>query len=263
MIRVAPSQAEDLVTLQRLVTSMGAGLVVVGATALRVFVPDLPRYTEDIDVVVAMDLDGLVGLERVLLASGWSRDSIREHRWRGPHRSWMDIIPAGPKLRSARHLTWPRSGMEMSLVGFDHVFERAVESDVGGDKIVRVAAPEVLFLLKVVAYLDDPERREQDLADIHGLLRRYSYGSDRIYSDTVFDAHLSDVEYVPSFLLGTDLAAFCNAEERSVVQRFISTCFDRSSREFTLLLGYESVVAPQEERLALRISAFRQGLNIG
>ena len=149
----------------------------------------------------------------------------------------------------------------MSLVGFDHVFERAVELEVRSGTTVSIAAPDVLFLLKVVAYPDDPERREQDLGDIHGLCRRYGYGSDRTYSDPVFDAHLPDVELVPSFLLGMDLATLCDFEERSFSQRFISRCSDRSGREFALLLGYESLGAPSEERPTLRLSALQKGLN--
>jgi hypothetical protein len=32
------------------------------------------------------------------------------------------LIPAGPKLREAKQITWPISQFKMSLVGFDHVF---------------------------------------------------------------------------------------------------------------------------------------------
>ena len=74
MIRISRGQAEDLVALRSLVRGLGSDLVVVGATALRVFVPDLPRFTDDIDIVAAMDLDSLAGLELTLVAGGWSRD---------------------------------------------------------------------------------------------------------------------------------------------------------------------------------------------
>ena len=149
----------------------------------------------------------------------------------------------------------------MSLVGFDHAFERAVELEVRRDLSVRVVMAEVLFLLKIVAYLDDPEQRVQDLGDIHGLLRRYEYNSDRTYSDLVLDAGLADVEFVPAFLLGWDLATLCDIEERGLVQRFIDKCSDRSSREFALLLQYESTPELPQDWLAHRIATLHTGFN--
>ena len=258
---ITRNQAEDLAALQSIVADLGAELVVVGATALRAAVPDLPRFTEDIDVVVSLDMDSLVGAEPSLAACGWSRDVVQEQRWRGPHGSRIDLIPAGPTLRSARQVTWPRSGMTMSLVGFDHVFERAMELEVLGHLSVRVVMAEVLFLLKVVAYLDDPERRVQDLGDIHGLLRRYEYNSERMYSDLILDAGLADADFVPAFLLGWDLATICDVEECGLVQRFIDKCADRSSREFALMLQHETMPDQPQDWLAHRIAALHTGFN--
>ncbi len=151
--------------------------------------------------------------------------------------------------------------MTMSLVGFDHVFERAMELEVLGHLRVRVVMAEVLFLLKVVAYLDDPERRVQDLGDIHGLLRRYEYNSERMYSDLILDAGLADVDFVPAFLLGWDLATICEVEERGLVQRFIDKCADRSSREFALMLQHETTPEQPQNWLAHRIAALQTGFN--
>ena len=261
MTWIADDQAKDLVDLQRIVARLGADLVLVGAAALRALDSEISRYTEDIDVVVALDLDEFAGLVPLMTSSGWTQEHLQEQRWYGPRNSRMDILPAGPQLRSARRLTWPGSGMTMSLFGFGHVFERAVEVEALDGKTVLVTPLDVLFLLKVVAYLDRPQAREKDLNDIHGLLKRYEYASDRTYSTEVFDAGLSDVEFVPAFLLGTDLATFCDLEERSVLQGFIDKCLDPQSAEFGLLLRHEVQVEPLEERLHMRLSALNKGLN--
>lgn len=63
----------------------------------------------------------------------------------------------------------------MSLVGFGHVFTRAVEVDLGADVLFGVAPPAVIALLKIVAYMDDRQRRGKDLDDLRVLFLRY-YG---------------------------------------------------------------------------------------
>jgi predicted nucleotidyltransferase len=260
MSLLSPEQAADFVSLQRVVVNLGSDLVVVGAMAYRAFFPDSTRHTEDIDVAIAADLDDLDRVESALAAGGWSRDANQEQRWKGPNSARMDILPAGPKLRSAGQLTWPRSGMVMSLTGFDYAFEYAVEIEVATEVRAKVIPPTVLFLLKVVAFLDDPHRRAKDLEDIHGLLRFYERDSERIFSDAVFDAQLSDVEFVPAFLLGADSARLFRPEELALVERLLLVFSDSSSVEFSKFLRYEGLLDPSEERLRLRLDAFRLGM---
>jgi predicted nucleotidyltransferase len=69
------------------------------------------------------------------------------------------------------------------------------------------------MLLKIVAYMDDPQRRAKDLEDIRGLLVEYEADSERIFSDVVLEAGLEDVGLAPAFLIGLDLRALCNDEE--------------------------------------------------
>lgn len=212
-------QAEDLLSLQRGISMFDAELVVIGAIALRAFIPGSSRHTEDVDVALALDLDNFGALEIELNSNGWARDPFQEQRWRGPCKSRMDIIPAGPGLRVAGQLRWPKSGMVMDLTGFDYAFEHATEIELAPGLQVKAVPPPVLFLLKVVAYLDDPHQRRKDLEDVHILLKSYSENdSDRMFSDTVFAADLPDVEYVPAFLLGMDLASFLRVEARGVIE---------------------------------------------
>lgn len=257
---LSPEQSADFVSLQRLVVNLDSDLVVVGAMAYRAFFPASARHTEDIDVAIAMDLDDLDRVGSALAAAGWTRDANQEQRWRGPNATRMDILPAGPKLRAAGRLTWPRSGMVMSLAGFDYAFEHAVEIEVAPDVRAKVIPPTVLFLLKVVSFLDDAHRRAKDLEDIHGLLRFYERDSERIFSNAVFDAELSDIEFVPAFLLGTDSAQLCGPREQTLIERFLERSSDPSSTEFGKLLRYEGLVEPPEERLKARLDALRQGM---
>lgn len=68
----------------------------------------------------------------------------------------------------------------MSLVGFDHVFENAQPVQLAPDLTLKVIASTALMLLKIVAFMDDPQRRVKDLDDIRGLLVQYEADSERI-----------------------------------------------------------------------------------
>src|SRR6267143_1844165 len=125
MPELTDNQIADLRALQHRCAALGAELVIIGAIAYQIHFPAESRHTGDIDFAVALDLDEFAELERRLLADGWVRFANREHRWRSAQATILDLIPAGPKLREAKQITWPISQFKMSLVGFDHVFATA------------------------------------------------------------------------------------------------------------------------------------------
>jgi predicted nucleotidyltransferase len=96
---------------------------------------------------------------------------------------------------------------------------------VAPDLTLKVISSTALMLLKIVAFMDDPQRRGKDLAkdlvDIRGLLVQYDTDSDRIFSDVVLDAALEDYGLAPAFLLGLDLRALCTNEEVAIVRAFL------------------------------------------
>jgi predicted nucleotidyltransferase len=134
----------------------------------------------------------------------------------------MDLLPAGPKLREAKQLTWPVSQLTMSLVGFEHVFTSAQPVKFSPDLTLKVISPTALMLLKIVAFMDDPQRRVKDLDDIRGLLTEYEADSERLFSDVVIDAGLADFGLAPAFLLGVDLRALCTPEKLAIVNAFLA-----------------------------------------
>ena len=148
MPELTDNQIADLRVLQHRCAALGAELVIIGAIAYQIHFPAESRHTGDIDFAVALDLDEFAELERRLLADGWVRFAKREHRWRSAQATILDLIPAGPKLREAKQITWPISQFKMSLVGFDHVFANrsagsaCAGSDAEGDLIYRTDAPE-------------------------------------------------------------------------------------------------------------------------
>src|SRR5580658_6325877 len=111
----------------------------------------------------------------------------------------------------------------MSLVGFDHVFVRALSFTFAEGIQYRVVPPPVIALLKIIAFMDDPHRRKKDLLDIGELFRHYEAASDRIFSDDVFAAGLDDIEYANAFLLGVDIGFIATDEEVEILSAFFGS----------------------------------------
>jgi predicted nucleotidyltransferase len=182
---------------------------------------ELGRFTRDVDLTVALDLDEFASLTSRLTAIGWTPAAKLEHRWTAPRQTIVDLLPAGPELRRRGSIMWPASRFMMSLAGFEHVFPNATEVHLAGGLRIRVAPPVVTALLKIIAYVEDPYRRAKDLQDIRVVLGRYEEESDRRFSDAVFDAQLTDFEFANAFLLGLDMRRLATRDDARYIDRFL------------------------------------------
>ena len=93
---------------------MQTKLVVMGATALLILLGDLRRFTRDLDLTVALDLNEFDQLTHQLARIGWKPSPRLEHRWIAPRQTIVDLLPAGPILRRQGAITWPVSQFTMS-----------------------------------------------------------------------------------------------------------------------------------------------------
>ena len=217
-----PDQMADLLAISVICSELAADLVLIGAMSLLVSMEDIGRFTRDVDLTVAFDLDEFALLTDRLTEAGWTRAPRLEHRWVAPRKTIVDLLPAGPKLRSAGSIEWPLSQFAMSLAGFDHVFANAVDLTLINGAHIRVAPPIVTVLLKTIAYTEDPHRRAKDLDDIRLVLGRYEADSDRLFSDGVFDAEIPDFSEANAFLLGLDLRGLATKDDAAYIERFLS-----------------------------------------
>lgn len=260
MPELTESQIADLSALSNHCQALGADLVIIGAIAYQVHFPKEDRHTSDIDFAVALDLDEFAELERRLLADGWIRFANREQRWRSQRGTILDLLPAGPKLREAKQVTWPASQFTMSLVGVDHVFAEAKPVQFAPDLTLKVISSPTLMLLKVVAFMDDQQRRAKDLEDIRGLLTEYEADSDRIFSDAVIDAELDDYGLAPAFLMGLDLRALCNDEEAEIVHEFLDA-MNEEKPVWMVFVRARGVGDNVEEDAGKQLDTFRRGFD--
>src|ERR1017187_10396714 len=104
----------------------------------------------------------------------------------------------------------------MSLLGLEQVFATAQTVQLAPNLTLKVISSTALMLLKIVAFMDDPQRRVKDLDDIRGLLLQYEADSERIFSDVVIDAALQDFGLAPPFLMGLDLRALCADDDAQI-----------------------------------------------
>ena len=150
-----PDEVEALRALVR--TWPNSEMVILGAGALRCFMPMSWRTTEDLDLSVAASIEEATAA--LSLLPGWSSDPRQEQRWRTPAGIAVDIVPASTEALARRYVEWPRSGFRMSLLGMRLAFEHAVVLRIAADVEVRVAPIHVISVLKMIAYLDRPEVR--------------------------------------------------------------------------------------------------------
>ena len=86
----SPDQISDL---QQLHAEFGAEIVLVGAGALMCFIDFEHRTTQDLDVVIAVEIADVAAAMSKL--PGWRRDAHQEQRWWSARDLKYDILPAG------------------------------------------------------------------------------------------------------------------------------------------------------------------------
>jgi len=254
-----PDEVEALRSLAR--TWPSAKMVILGAAALRCFMPMIWRTTEDLDLTVAASIEGATA--SLSLLPGWSSDPRHEQRWRTPAGIAVDIVPASDDALARGYVEWPRTGFRMSLIGMRLAFEHAVALRIAADLEVRVAPVHVISVLKMIAYLDRPEARAKDLGDLAHIMYGYvGDDSDRRFSAEVPD-ELTEYEDVAPFLLGRDVGAVVDPEERRRISAFVTTIDDEARGP--ALLARMSILGPPAWRdpdaVLERIRAFRRGMS--
>jgi predicted nucleotidyltransferase len=252
-----PDEVDALRALVR--TWPDAKMVVLGAAALRCFMPMSWRTTEDLDLTVAASIEDATGA--LSLLPGWFSDTRQEQRWRTPSGIAVDIVPASDDALARGHIEWPRSRLRMSLLGTRLAFEHAVALHIAPDLEVRVAPIPVISVLKMIAYLDRPEVRAKDLGDLAHIMYGYvGDDSDRRFSVEVPD-DLTEYEDVAPYLLGRDIGKLVDPDERRRILDFVSQIDDEARGPG--LLARMSILGPPAWRdpdaVLERIRAFRRG----
>jgi len=249
-----PEQVETLRQLSQLWSD--TPFILIGANALGLQVDLEWRQTNDLDFVVSVPLKdypaGLAGLP------GWERRREGEHAWRSPTGVKVDVVPADPPLLEAGSLTWPESGFRMNLIGLRLAFDHNLRVAIDDRHSVQVATTPAIVVLKMVAFLDRPADREDDLSDIAQVLERYLGSTEERRWELP-----TDFENASAFALGSDVGALINEREREVVTEFLSRAKDENDRYRTHALFIRNGPWLWRQHPAVlfdRLAAFEKGM---
>lgn len=253
MTSFLPEQTETLRQLSELWRD--TPFVLIGANALALQIDLEWRQTNDLDFVISVALEDYpAGLEAL---PGWQRRREGEHAWLSPTGVKVDVVPAGPGLLEAGSLTWPESGYRMNLVGLRLAFDHHVRVAIDDGHSVDVATTPAIVVLKMVAFLDRPER-EDDLTDIAQVVERYLRPiDDRRWALPV------DFDNASAFALGMDIAVLVNERERQAVAEFLTRANDENDRHRThalLIRNGPWLWREHPEALFDRLAAFEKGM---
>ena len=229
--------------------------VLIGANALALQIDLEWRQTNDLDFVISIALEDYpAGLETL---PGWQRRREGEHAWLSPTGVKVDVVPAGPGLLDAGSLTWPESGYRMNLVGLRLPFDHHVRVTIDEGHSVEVATTPAIVVLKMVAFLNRPERQD-DLTDIAQVFERYLGPiDDRRWTLPV------DFDNASAFALGVDIGVLVNERERQVVTEFLTRAKDENDRHLThalLIRNGPWYWREHPEALFDRLAAFEEGM---
>jgi predicted nucleotidyltransferase len=192
-------------------------------------------------------------------ATGHRRQRRREgeHAWLSPTGVKVDVVPAGLGLLDAGSLVWPESGYRMNLIGLRLAFEHHVHIPIDAGHSLKVASTPAIVVLKMVAFLDRPDR-EDDLTDIAQVLESYLDPLDERRWELP-----SDFDNSSAFALGMDVGSLINPHEREVVMRFVAKARDEDDRQRTHVLLIRNGPwrwREHPEVLFERLAAFEKGM---
>ncbi len=221
-----PLQPSELATLQPLIELWGSDhVLVIGAAALRHHLGMSWRTTQDLDLAVAPSPRSY---QKALLDLGWTQDARIPHAWRTQRGVRVDIIPVDSNQPQPGRLEWRGQDRTMNLTGLRCAFETALEINLDGEAVAKIASLASLGLLKMSAFLDRPGDREQDLHDLGFLLARYLEHDEARNFRLAAASPETDHQLLPAFAFGLDLARTVDPKERELVMEFLSQGLDES-----------------------------------
>jgi len=185
--------SDMLSALERGLEKFGIDYYLVGAVARDLWmtaIHDIPpsRITGDIDFAVLIkDADTYTDLKEYLIdKEGFSpyKGNAFVLGWKG--WAWVDLLPFGEIEDKNAQVRLDGSGLtNISVPGFREVYESGLpHAELEGKHNFKFCSLPGLILLKLIAYLERPEARRDDIVDIsHILLHFFEMHSNHIYEN--------------------------------------------------------------------------------
>lgn len=251
--RLGPKALPSLCLLNETFVQMRIHYSLIGATALLVHHIDLPRITQDLDVVVAIRGSFTDTLDE-LVARGFRRTKTA-HRVVSPQGTQVDILPVSRKSAKTGVIEWP-DGTTMTAVGLKEALDLAVHVLLP-DCEIRVAPLPILAGLKLIASTSEQRRGKDDLNDLLECLEKYELQGERRFSVYDLTAQELTFDQAGAFLLGHELKtaaqpvtlrAVHNALSATLESPLLSRRLRTQDRVEELLLSFQVGLSPNPFR---------------
>jgi len=154
------------------------------------------RGTKDIDFAVM--ISNLIQYENISLAlvrNGYNRVKAPWTFYSMKYNVAIDVLPFG-EIEEHHTPKFNERHTDLHVLGFKEVLEEAVPFPIE-EKIVNIPPIPGMIILKLVAWSDRPEERENDLTDILKIIQHYfDLAFDEIVESHNFLGYLSCTEHV-------------------------------------------------------------------
>lgn len=258
---LSEAEREALRRLHRVPIAEGWDFTMIGAAAQMIIAtPGIqPRFTADLDgVVTTPTWDDYARLATTLTNQGFTRQGL--HRF-VLDEARIDLIPfAAALIGNGDRLAWPEGG-DIRVLGFAEAIATATTQHVAPDLEIKVVSIPGLVLLKLNSYLDVPQARRRDIADIANQCEQYhSDDDDERFGLQLDDGTAISFEEAGGFLLGRDVGTIAPAVGRRLVEELTARM---NGGQLALDVAFERGIRATDEQLeALEalFSAFRAGL---
>lgn len=120
----------------------------------------------------------------------------------------------------------------------------------------------MLFILKVVAWLERPHARAKDLDDLVYLLEHVLEEDDDRRWDAEHPVGSSGLSFdaQSAFFMGQEVGALCEPAHRTHVARFLDLVRDPDSASFARMLRVSRALEHDDEYLKRLLGAFERGV---
>lgn len=192
-------------------------LVGVNAVALELLKSGIKpsRGTKDIDFAIM--ISSFIEFEKVLVELEKAGFNKVKAPWTLYHQGYkiaIDLLPFG-QIEENDTENFNERQIDLHVLGFKEVMKHAVEIPIE-EKIAQIPPLHGMIILKLIAWNDRPEERDNDLKDILLIIKEYfDLNSDEIfefYFDTFPDEF--DKNIVASRVLGRKAAKIIQASEK-------------------------------------------------
>lgn len=174
------------------------------------------RGTKDIDFAIMISsVQQFEEVTNALLSKGFNKVKAPWTMYHEQYKVAIDLIPFG-EVEEKDTLNFSKRNIDLHVLGFKEVLSESVSVPIE-DKFANIPPLHGMIILKLVAWSDRPDERENDLSDIILIIKSYSYiAYDEIltYHFDTFTGNGYEPLLVSARVLGRKIAHILSKSER-------------------------------------------------